>query len=257
MKFLEKIENLISKTVRNYSKNKDLSLWLEPIVGCADASDPLFEKLKEAVSENHFMPKNLLPEAKSVIVYFIPFQKKVSQDNGAFHPRASRLWAEAYIETNTLISIINEEIKTFLGSLGFKTAVTPATHNFDTERLISWWSHKHIAYIAGLGTFGLNRLIITKAGCCGRLGSIVTDLEIPPTKRLSQENCLHKRNIPCGVCVKRCPVSAIEKDGTFDRRKCYEQLLENDRFYKDLPLVDVCGQCVSLVPCAHEIPKKA
>ena len=51
------------------------------------------------------------------------------------------------------------------------------------KNLISDWSHRHVAVIAGLGKFGLNNMLITDNGCCGRVGSFITDLKIEPTKR--------------------------------------------------------------------------
>jgi hypothetical protein len=55
------------------------------------------------------------------------------------------------------------------------------THNFNEEDLTAGWSHKSVAFVAGLGTFGVNRMLITPAGCAGRFGSMVISAEIPPT----------------------------------------------------------------------------
>jgi hypothetical protein len=50
----------------------------------------------------------------------------------------------------------------------YRVTTTPATHNFDAKRLISNWSHRHAGYIAGSGKFGLNNMITTERGCCGK-----------------------------------------------------------------------------------------
>ena len=228
-------------------------IWDMPLIACAKADDEFFPQLKHAIAPDHLLPYDLLPEARSVVVYFIPFKPFISKDNAANYPMASKMWAEAYVMTNKLISLMNDEISQILASLGYKCAVTPPTHNFDEKRLISRWSHKHIAYIAGLGTFGINQLLITSKGCCGRLGSFVTSAPFTPTQRPKGEYCLEKAGQQCSKCINRCPVKALSVD-KFNRHLCYERLLENDRFYSDLPLTDVCGQCSCEIPCSHGVP---
>lgn len=229
-------------------------LWRKPLIACAKASDPLFPRLKEVVIYNHLMPWDLLEGAKSVVVYFIPFRPEIGKDNSLSYPFASELWAKAYLETNAVISKINERLSEFLSLRGYRSAVTPATHNFDSDLLLSRWSHKHVGFIAGLGTFGTNRLLITPKGCCGRLGSIVTDAYIEPSVRPNTEFCLEKGGTPCRKCASKCPVKAFSMNGDFDRHSCYRALLENDRRHKHLPLTDVCGQCSCEVPCSYRSP---
>ena len=77
---------------------------------------------------------------------------------------------------------------------------------------MSDWSHKHVAYIAGLGSFGRHHMLITDKGCCGRIGSVVTDAAIPATPRSDRERCLFKADGSCGKCLERCPILAL-KDG--------------------------------------------
>jgi epoxyqueuosine reductase QueG len=170
--------------------------WSEPLVGFANTNDSLFSKLKKAVGHSHALPDDLLENAQTVIVYFIPFSKDIPKENRHNH-YASRQWVIAYIETNQLIIDINNYLSRLLAKRGFNTALLPPTHNFDKQRLISNWSHKHIAYIAGLGKFGMHYLLITHKGCCGRLGSIITNARIEATQRPEIEYCLHKYNKTC------------------------------------------------------------
>ena len=73
---------------------------------------------------------------------------------------------------------------------------------------MSDWSHKHVAYIAGIGSFGHHHMLITNKGCCGRLGSVVTDAVIAPTSRVDRERCLFKFD---GSCVgARAQIVAIQ-----------------------------------------------
>jgi epoxyqueuosine reductase QueG len=226
--------------------------WKNPLVAFADAADPMFSRLKEVVSPTHALPGDLLPGARTVVVYFIPFAREIALSNSR-GSTASEAWAEAYVATNNLIRDTNAHLAMLLDDLGYTCSVLPPTHNFDTTRLISDWSHKHVAYVAGLGAFGLHRLLITSEGCCGRLGSLVTNAVIPATPRTTEVACLHEYNGTCGVCVKKCAWGALTADG-FDRRRCYDVLLENAEVYKHLGLADVCGKCCCVTPCSFKNP---
>lgn len=228
--------------------------WEQPLVGFADAQDPLFNRLKQAVRPTHANPEELLPQAKTVIAYYLPFVQQVARSN-VKQLHASKEWALAYIETNQLIIDLNNHLAELLQKYGYTAKVLPPTHNFDTEQLMADWSHKHIAYIAGLGTFGLHHMLITDKGCCGRFGSLVTNAVIAPTPRPQGEYCLAHHNGSCKVCIKKCPNNALTEDG-YDRHKCYALLLENAEIYEQHGLADVCGKCSSVVPCSYLNPVK-
>jgi len=241
------VDERVKKWIREFVKG---DLWRRPLVGFCDADD--VEVLRKVVSPNHIMPDDVLNSARSVIVYFIPFSRKVVRSNvdGYY---SSKLWAYAYVRTNELIVKLNEYLARKLDCIGFKSAVLPPTHNFDDVRLISDWSHKHVAYLAGLGTFGVHSLIITEKGCCGRLGSLITQAEFECGEPLDEELCLHKRGVSCLKCVEKCKFKALTEYG-LDKRRCYDVLLENDRYHSDLPLTDVCGKCCCGVPCDLQAP---
>lgn len=250
----EKINQLIKKYVKDYSqKDKIKTCWKEPLIAFADAEDKKFLQLKKVISSSHALPSDFLKNSKTVITYFLPFAETVTNSNikGKY---SSRKWAQAYIETNQLISEINKFLKNQLEKRNYKTALIAATNNFDKEKLISDWSHRHAAYIAGLGKFGLNNMLITEKGCSGRVGSIITDLKLEPTPFVENENCLYKYDGSCGLCVDRCITGALKIDD-FDRDKCYEILLENDQIHSDLEsTTDVCGKCCVALPCSHTNP---
>ncbi len=245
----------IASVVRQQPPELGLSAcWREPLVGVTRATDPMLLQLKTAVDPNHAMPSDLLPSARSVVVYFLPFQRYLGRENANHGFFAAPSWAAAYVITNRLIATINEHLRQHLAEVGYRLCTTPATHNFDETKLVSLWSHKHLAYIAGLGTFGHHRLLITAAGCCGRLGSVVTDCMVEPTTRPGVEWCLVKAGKRCHVCVDQCRYDALHRDD-FDRHTCYAHLLRNNDHYPDLPTVDVCGKCACEVPCSYGIPK--
>jgi epoxyqueuosine reductase len=245
----------IEKAVAVFKDQQECdNIWRRPLLGIAGASDSLFERVRIAVGPDHALPSELLPKARSVIVYFLPFAEFLGKENSEHGPYAARSWATSYVLTNQLIGVINTHLQDSLDEAGFASQGTQATHNFDEEQLISRWSHKHLAFIAGVGTFGHHHLLITPAGCCGRLGSLVTELELEPTPRPAAEWCLAKSGSICHACVGKCRYGALHITH-FDRHACYRQLLRNDSHHSDLPLVDVCGKCACEVPCSYAIPE--
>ena len=244
------LAEIIEKVVRNQVKTfEGITKYREPLIGYASAEDPLFGDLKETVGEHHLSPKDLLPEAKTVVAFFLPFAKEIIKSNSQGGD-VSRDWAIAYIETNKLIGRISEALKDALGTMNIKVTGERATHNFNPENLTSPWSHRSAAFIAGLGTFGINHMLITSAGCGGRFGSVVLSEEVRPTPRHLNELCKYKREGKCLFCVKNCPTGALGED-TFDKFKCYNHVLKVDAQFSDLDVCDVCGKCV-VGPCAFQ-----
>lgn len=218
-----------------------------PLVAYAAAADPLFLRMKQIIGERALLPTDLLPTAQTVVSFFVPFTPALVQLCRQ-HPDVAREWAVAYIETNQLINDICQDLQQILGQLGVQAASVPATHNFDPETLTSRWSHKSVAYIAGLGTFGVHQMLITARGTAGRFGSLVISAPLRATQRPPGEYCLHRQTGGCLACAAQCPVQALSAQG-FDRRKCFQRVMEVDAYYADLDLCDVCGRC-ALGPCA-------
>lgn len=203
--------------------------------------------MKKIIGPHHLHPTELLPDAQTVIAFFLPFDKTVITANQKI-PQIAKEWAVAYVETNKLISTISTELQRKLTAQGINVVTQPATHNFNEQDLTARWSNKSVAYVAGLGTFGINHLLITSSGCAGRFGSTVISAKIPPTPRPMVENCLYIRGSKCQFCVNNCPTGALTLQG-LDKQSCYAHLLEVDKQFPDLGLCDVCGKC-SLGPCA-------
>ncbi|WP_148136800.1 epoxyqueuosine reductase [Candidatus Formimonas warabiya] len=223
-------------------------LFREPLVGFASADDPLFSKLAEIVGPEHVHPKDILESAKTVVAFFVPFSKRIVLENRK-SPEVSPEWANIYLVANALINDISKKLIEHLAGKGIEGGTIKATHTFDEKTLQAGWSHRSAAYIAGLGRFGLNRMLITPVGCAGRYGSVVISEKIAPDPRPQEELCTYFINGQCGFCINNCPTQALKVDG-FDRHKCYAHLLEVSKRFSDLGgLCDVCGKCV-VGPCA-------
>jgi epoxyqueuosine reductase QueG len=261
----EIIEKIKSIVVESEKKNKITKLWKEPIIGFVSAENENLPNLKSIVGIDHHMPNDVLSDAKSIISYFIPFDEGIVKSN-IKGTMASAEWVIAYIKTNNLIRIINENIVELMKQNGYKAATISVMHPYDVKTLVSTWSHRHIAHIAGIGTFGMNNMLITKSGCCGRFGSIVINYGLSEYKQASEikEKCLNKLNGTCGACQSACAVKCYGKN-YFDKQKCYEQSLKNRQHYKNYGNAetavphdcgaDICGKCLVNLPCSTREPE--
>lgn len=258
----QKIEREIARFIKTYQARKEIATeWGTPEVGYADAHSPYVRSLRQIISPSHGLPEEVLPDATVVLVYYIPFAKALAKSNAPGR-LASPAWARAYEETNAMFQKLNAHLIAFLDRLGYQAVVPKATATFDQKKLISDWSHRHFAYAAGMGTFGVNNMLLTRQGCCGRFFSLVTNLPAEPGQPMEEELCPYKKDGSCGVCIKNCPVQALSGEG-YDRQKCYALVTENAKVHTGYGSSymdetgetansagsEVCGKCVTASPC--------
>lgn len=268
------IEKKVASFVKEFQNRANIQTEFgEPIVGVADAFAPEIQGLRQVIGESHVLPQQVMADAKAVLAYYVPFTEELAMTNraGGSEGTASPEWARAYEELNMLFGELNVELVKLIKEQGADAAIPGAAMEFDQQELVSNWSHRHMAYAAGLGTFGINNMLITRKGCCGRFNSIVTNLELDFDEPMKEEMCLYKVDESCGVCLRNCPAGALhpevmgqpeaeDKFGAgFARAKCYEVCLENaDRYPIPQDLApsysvagsEVCGKCVTGSPCA-------
>lgn len=227
-------------------------LYREPLVSFSDADDPKYIQLKDIIGDWHLTPKELLPTAKSVISYFIPFTKEVAKaPRKAAYP--SPLWGEAYQEINNHFNIINKAVSDWLMAQGHKALTLEPTHTYDPKDLKCKWSHRSAAVIAGLGEFGANRLVITEKGSGGRFCTVITSASLHNTAAPVQNKCLYKKDGSCGACFKICPANALKPDG-MAKFTCQDLLFDNERKLQasaGLKSADICGKCISVCPFSY------
>ena len=247
----QKMEEKIWQLVLQYAEEKRLEqIWREPIVRFADANHPGFAQLKQIVDPRHHVPTDFLPEAKTVISWFLPFAQDLAQSNLEGRLSSAR-WADAYLVTNEMATWINGQLVAYIqNELDADAAIPADAGMISMENPRSRWSQRHVAYLAGQGTFGLNNMLISDAGSVGRYFSLVTTLNVVPDTPVVRERCLWKQDGSCGLCVRRCDAQALTTEG-FDRFKCLERCLENMQKY---PGADVCGKCTVELPCSYGIP---
>jgi epoxyqueuosine reductase len=248
MELVEQITTTIRHVVAEASTATE---YRTPLVGIVAADDPRFLELRRVVEPSHLLPADLLPGARSVVAFFLPFTPWVAEANARHKVQVAREWAVAYVETNALIGHITAHLAEVLVQRGIRAAAEPATHNFDPVTLVSRWSHKSVAVIAGLGSFGLHQMVITDAGCAGRFGSLVLDADLPFGAIAPRERCLYFHDGSCLECIQRCPAQALDSGAPLDKQRCHEHLHQVARSYTELGLVDVCGKC-AIGPCSFE-----
>lgn len=173
---------------------------------------------------------------------------------------ASSEWAQSYELTNAMFGRLNEHLIDVVHKLGYEAKTASEANIFHRDQVISYWSFRHFAYAAGLGTFGRNNMLITEKGCCGRCNTVVTTLDVTPDQPQTEEACLFFRDGRCGLCIKKCPGKALTAEG-FDRQKCFAQCLKNAAVYDSFGSSygaeggsEVCGKCLCGLPCTNKRP---
>jgi epoxyqueuosine reductase QueG len=261
----------------------DEPAWAEPLVGFVRGDDPLYEQYKEVVGPYHWTPLEIFgltyPESAvqaeelTVISWVLPQTKATKADNRqeAFYP--AERWARSRIFGEAFNNLLRDRVAEALNEVGYPAVApmrSPLFESKSSERFVysSTWSERHAAYAAGLGTFGLCDGLITCAGKAMRVGSVVAQVQIPPTPRPYTDHhayCLFYSQGICGVCADRCPVGAISTERAVggasghDKRKCRAHLhpTTSDWVQSEYGFDGYgCGLCQSAVPCESKIPAR-
>ena len=245
----EKIKKELCRAVVTFAlmhkQNHHLTTnWKEPIIGFADASHPYIRNLRTLISPTHYMPEEFLPDCTVILSCFLPFANEIGNSN-VEGDVPSTIWTNAYNETNQMFTEMSKHLSHIISQWGYSAVIPASIGVIDAEHIYSNWSQRHIAYAAGIGTFGINNMLITNAGTCGRFFSLITNLPVISDMPLKEERCLYKRNGTCGLCVKQCPIHAISPAKPFDRRSCSERL----NGFKQHLGAGACGKCVVGLPC--------
>jgi epoxyqueuosine reductase QueG len=267
----EEIINYLNVAENNYINNQNalkhelvgLKLFEEPLVGFADANDEYFDKLKESniIGDNFMLPNEWNNEAKTIISIFFPFTQIIKDTNKENMNWPSLEWLHGRIEGQSFINEICNYVINVLEKDGYKTSAPCIDKRFSTRSKItdisnqkyytSNWSERHIAYICGLGTFGLSKGLITAKGIAGRFCSLITSGYFEPDKRSYTE--IYEYCIFCGKCVKNCPAHAITKEYGKIHALCNAFLQSTKEKHK--PWYG-CGKCQVNVPCEGKNPSR-
>lgn len=281
------IEQVIKKFILEDESNRRTQIdngvyWQEPLVGFCSGTDPLFSDYKYIIGSFHLTPVEVISHALkekgktlllseieniSVISWILPASEDIKKSNRKEDKFPSKLWAYTRDFGEACNNALKKHLINFLENLGY-TAIPPTlspSFQHIRDENVGWasqWSERHVAYVCGLGTFGLCDGFITPKGKAIRIGSVVTLLKLTPSEKKyhhHRENCLFYKDEKCGKCIIRCPAGAISENG-HDKDKCREYIrlpiLESKRIEYGLKNPSPsCGLCQTGVPCESEIPK--
>jgi len=197
-------------------------------------------------------PERLLPEAKSVIVVGVRVLRDTVKTN-------LLLSALHHITLNIAHNQIAYDVGRLLDDEGFRAVVVPhRIGNLDPELRKSGdymniypklftISTRHAAVEAGIGILGKSRLLLTpQFGPLQRLATIITDAELEPDRKISDEEAKKICPPDCQLCAKACPGQAITPDG-FRWEKCNEVIKPHNGQYG----YSACCECMISCPAGR------
>jgi len=252
-------------------------LFDAPLVGFVRGDDPLFAEFKTIIGPHHFTPEEIMawqarqngvapPPASelSVVSFILPITGETRRENAAAKEWASERWAQTRLNGEIFSQVMVRGIVTRLMERGVLAVAPDVTPMFNKKRYpgVGWaspWSHRHVAYAAGLGTFGMHDFFITEKGCAHRCGSFVVHLPLEQLRKRFDDihaYCLHYQGRKCLKCAARCPVGAITAGGAHDKEACYRRVARSIRHCNKRYHIFIygCGLCSVGVPCEAGIP---
>jgi len=270
--FMENSKENKIRTETDLSIETGTRIYDAPILGFANPQDECFLSLKvpEVIGEHFRLPKEWLPSANTVISFFLPYTKEIKKSNSQERAWPSWEWLYGRVEGHQLLVDLEHYLRKELNNAGYQSIVPSLDKDFFSitapkgdshQKDVSYekqrsytsnWSERHVAYVCGLGTFGLSKGLITPKGIAGRFGSIVTDLKLDPDQRTYE--IFDAYCTKCGACIQRCPVKAITFEKGKDHEKCSHFL--NKTAEKFEPRYG-CGKCQVSVPCESGMPTKS
>ena len=249
-----------------------------PLVDFVRGDDPIFKSYKEIIGPHHFTPEEIMawqaerngvaaPPAGeiSVVSVVMPLTEKTKQDNRRQDQWLSERWAQTRLSGEIFSQTWVREMVTQLMDQGILAIAPDVTPMFNKKRYprVGWaspWSHRHMAYAAGLGTFGMHDFFITEKGCAHRLASFVVHLPLRPGRVRPDDihaGCLHYQGYKCLKCARRCPVGAITEESAHDKEACYRRVARTVKYCNKNFHIFIygCGLCATGVPCESGIPE--
>ena len=275
---LQLINDVYDSLERNNFKTigkPENTMYERPMVGIAKGDDPYYDFLKEHIGAFHWSPEEVFrlkypkPVPKEMLrvvsmVFPQTMETKLAQSKEKNCP--AKEWIVSRGEWEPLMREFSGKLTEKLERMGIRCVSIDLQPEFSTMRsenlgIASKWSHRHSAYLAGLGTFGLSEGLITEKGKAVRITSMIVEAPLVPTVRpYSEYNewCLYYKDGSCGVCMKRCPVSAITAEG-HDKDGCdaYEEYFASNYWPEDVNRGDYilgCGLCQAGTPCQNKRP---
>ncbi|MGL4484159.1 MAG: hypothetical protein ACRCUS_04345 [Anaerovoracaceae bacterium] len=281
------LEKIILELFNSLEKNNfgvlgkpDSPMWEKPLIGVSKGDDELFDFYKEHIGEFHWSPEEAfrlkyndenagkINKSKLRVISMIFPQTKETKD---MQEKKTKFpcdnWLVSRGEWEPLMKTFSSRLVKALEEKDIKSVSIDLQPEFQRERseklgIASRWSHRHYAYAAGLGTFGLSDGFISEKGKAVRITSLIIQADIEANDRGEvgpYDWCLYYKDGSCGACIPRCPIGCISKEG-HDKYACagYEDFTENTDWPKHIKRGDYifgCGLCQVKIPCRDKKPE--
>lgn len=247
-----------------------------PHVAVAQGDDPLFLRNKEMIGPFLWTPEEAYalafpqhpapPGDLRVISYVLPQTRETRADQRLEKTVPAERWARSRFHGEEFNCDLRTHLAETLTRAGYPSVAPERLPGFayqQSERfgLASNWSERHVAFVAGLGTFGLSDAMITRREKAVRFGSVVSRIDLPVTKRVYGEDyhawCLWYAKGTCGACAKRCPAGAITTIEGHDKQACLNYIRETTAPFATRTYgtgATPCGLCQVKIPCEAQAP---
>ena len=188
-------------------------------------------------------PQDFMPGVRSVIVIGVMIPKGCVQPL----PKGRPEYTNTLMAGTATLRVIAFRLARDLEKQGYLAALVPTEGSefgmwyADKETLRADLSLKYAAWLAGLGSYGLNQLLITReTGPRIRMTAILTDAPFA-ADHPAGESFVRPECAQCQRCVKVCPVGAISPDGTFRPQSCRDYMFSTLGGLR-------CGMCIRVCP---------
>lgn len=200
--------------------------------------------MEEAIVENRISAKNIMEDAKSIIVCAFPYYVGEKENSNL----SKYCYGKDYhIVAKDILQKISDYLDKEINGFEYKIFV-------DNGPLVD----RHLAYLAGIGYFGINNNIITdEYGSYVFIGYIVNNYEFHPDEPLP------KTCIKCGKCVEYCPGNALLGSYEMNPKRCLSYLTQKKaelseeelRILKSGDKIFGCDICQEVCPHNKNIQK--
>ena len=250
-------------------------MYEEPLIGVAAGDDPYFNFLKEHIGEFHWTPAEAFekkyndvpnPAKLKVISLIFPQTEETKAEQSKQRSFPCDNWIISRGEWEGMMREFGVKVEAALEKKGIRCVSIDLIEEFTRCESIklgiaSTWSHRHAAFVAGMGTFGLSDGFISEKGKATRMTSLIVEADLDVNDRGDighYDWCLYFKSGICGACIRRCPIRAITEKG-HDKDACleYEDISIEKYWPEHIERGDYifgCGLCQTKVPCMSKKP---
>ncbi|RDY26059.1 tRNA epoxyqueuosine(34) reductase QueG [Romboutsia weinsteinii] len=202
-----------------------------------------FTGMEEAIVENRIDPRKTMENVKSIIVCAFPYY--IGENERSNLSKYCQV-KDYHIVVKEYLQKICNHIESSVENFEYKIFA-------DNGPLVD----RHLAYLAGIGYFGINNNIITdEYGSYIFIGYIMSNYEFKTDEPLPR-TC-----IKCGKCVKYCPGNALLGNYEMNPRRCLSYMTQKkgELSEEEIKLINKnkkvfgCDICQEVCPHNKKVP---